>query len=208
MQEELYRLFLALLAGIILGVEREYQNKFAGIRTMALISVGSALFTLLSQHIGELGNPDRIASNILTGIGFIGAGVIFKNDVNLNGLTTAATIWVAAAMGMAIGAGHFAVGFTTLGIALTALIILKYLQNALNQLHQVRVYNFSFQLDKLHLSELEREFREHRIHFKKLKEFRSVNNSICVYELSGRVVMLEKLNERLMSQNLIESFNY
>lgn len=208
MSEELYRLFLALLAGVILGIEREYQNKFAGIRTMALISVGSALFTLLSQHIGGAGNPDRIASNVLTGIGFIGAGVIFKNDVNLNGLTTAATIWVAAAMGMSIGAGYFVIGFTTLGIALSALIVLRYLQNMLNQLHQVRVYKFSFQLDKLQLSELEQEFRGHRINFKKLKEFRSVNNSICVYELSGRVVMLEKLNEKLMSQNLIDSFNY
>jgi putative Mg2+ transporter-C (MgtC) family protein len=208
MNEELYRLLLALIAGVVLGIEREYQNKFAGIRTMALISVGSALFTLLSQHIGLSGNPDRIASNVLTGIGFIGAGVIFKNDVNLNGLTTAAAIWVAAAMGMAIGAGYFIIGFSTLGIALASLILLKYLQNALNHLHQVRVYKFSFQLDKLQLSELEREFRAHRIKYKKLKEFRSVNNSICVYELSGRVVMLEKLNEKLMSQNLLDSFNY
>ncbi|MGC4058677.1 MAG: MgtC/SapB family protein [Chitinophagaceae bacterium] len=208
MNEELFRLLMALIAGILLGIEREYQNKFAGIRTITLISVGSALFTMLSIHIGAPENPDRIASNILTGIGFIGAGVIFKNDINLNGLTTAATIWVAAAMGMAMGSGHFVLGFATLAIALTALIFLKLIQNKLNSLHQVRVYKFSFQVDKLQLSELEAEFRDHGISFRKLKEFRSVNNSICVYELSGRVAILEKLNEKLMSQNLIDSFNY
>ena len=94
---ELTKLSVSLLLGSLLGLEREYQNKAAGFRTIALICMGSTVFTLISMRI-SISNPDRIAANIITGIGFIGAGVIFKNGANVYGLTTAATIWVSAEM--------------------------------------------------------------------------------------------------------------
>jgi putative Mg2+ transporter-C (MgtC) family protein len=100
------KLLLAILIGGIIGAEREYQNKSAGLRTMMLISLGSALFTIISMDIDNTSSPDRIASNIVTGIGFVGAGVIFKGDTGVNGITTAATIWVTAALGMGVGAGY------------------------------------------------------------------------------------------------------
>ncbi len=108
------KLALAVLIGGMIGAEREYRSKSAGFRTLTLICLGSTIFTIFSQIIGAgaapgSGNPDRIASNIVTGIGFVGAGVIFKGDgtgSKVSGITTAAMIWVTAGLGIAIGAGY------------------------------------------------------------------------------------------------------
>src|SRR3990172_9314608 len=94
------RLALAALFGGVIGLERELRGYPAGIRTLALVTMGSLLFTDVSQL---LGGDDRVAAGIVTGIGFLGAGVIFREGYTVRGITTAATIWAAAAIGMAIG---------------------------------------------------------------------------------------------------------
>lgn len=91
--EILIRFLLAAVCGGIIGAEREYRSKSAGFRTMIMIAIGACLFTMMSEQIGGVGNPDRIASNIVTGIGFLGAGVIFRGENRVNGITTAASIW-------------------------------------------------------------------------------------------------------------------
>jgi len=101
------RLVLAGLLGGLIGLERELRGYPAGIRTLALVALGSCLFTDISQLLGE---EDRVAAQIVTGIGFLGAGVIFREGYTVKGITTAATIWAAAAVGMAIGADLFIVG--------------------------------------------------------------------------------------------------
>ena len=103
--EDITKLLLAVVVGGIIGAEREVRSRAAGFRTIILICVGSTLFTMISMKIGGAANPDRIASNIITGIGFIGAGVIFHGQGHVSGITTAATIWIAAALGMSIGGG-------------------------------------------------------------------------------------------------------
>ena len=104
--DELIKMGISIFLGGLLGLEREYQNKPAGFRTLALICIGATAFTILSIRLaGDSISHDRIAANIITGIGFIGAGVIFKSGVTVYGLTTAATIWVTAGIGMAVGAG-------------------------------------------------------------------------------------------------------
>src|SRR6059058_333529 len=102
----IFRLLLAVAVGGLIGAEREFRSKSAGFRTMILICLGSFLFTTFSKQM-EGGSTDRIASNIVTGIGFLGAGVIFKSDNRVNGITTAATIWAVAAMGMGIADGLY-----------------------------------------------------------------------------------------------------
>ena len=94
------RLAFAVILGGLIGLERELRGYPAGIRTMALITMGAMLFTDVSQL---LGGDDRVAAGIVTGIGFLGAGVIFREGYTVRGITTAATIWAAAAIGMAIG---------------------------------------------------------------------------------------------------------
>lgn len=106
---DVFKAILSLSLGVILGLEREMKDKAAGLRTITIISLGSTLFTIMSYKIGIITDTEttRIASYIVSGIGFLGAGVIFKDGLSINGLTTASIIWAAAAIGMSIGFGHF-----------------------------------------------------------------------------------------------------
>lgn len=121
------QLTLAAFLGLTVGVEREYKRKAAGMRTYALVSLGAALFTIISVDgfvsflIYQNIDPTRIASQVVVGIGFIGAGLIFFRGDKVEGLTTAAALWVAAAIGVAVGIGMYAVAiFATL---LTLLVV-------------------------------------------------------------------------------------
>jgi putative Mg2+ transporter-C (MgtC) family protein len=116
--EILARLMLAAVLGGVMGLERELRGYPAGIRTLALVTMGSTLFTEVSQLMG---GDDRVAAQIVTGIGFIGAGLIFREGYTVRGITTAATIWAAAAVGMAIGIELYVVAIA--GAALVFLVL-------------------------------------------------------------------------------------
>ena len=102
------RLFTAIGGGLLIGLERQWHNKAAGLRTNALVAGGAAIYVLLSISITENGSGDvtRIIGQVVTGIGFIGAGIIFKEGISVKGLTTAATVWCSSAIG-SIAAGYF-----------------------------------------------------------------------------------------------------
>ncbi len=110
--EMLIRLIVATLVGALVGYEREREGKPAGIRTHGMVSLGAALFTVVSPY-GFDGTADRarVAAQIVSGIGFLGAGAILHDRAAVHGLTTAASLWVTAAMGMAVGAGMLAMSF-------------------------------------------------------------------------------------------------
>lgn len=121
----LANLVVAAILGAAVGMEREIQGKAAGLRTNALICVGACLFTRLSIALtGPVGDPSRVAAQIVTGVGFIGAGTIMRGKGAVTGLTTAATIWLVAAVGMAVGAGWTmeAAGATLLTLAVLGLL--------------------------------------------------------------------------------------
>jgi putative Mg2+ transporter-C (MgtC) family protein len=128
------RLIAALCAGALIGVEREVREKAAGMRTHALVSVGAALFTLAGAYgFPELDrtaniDPMRVAAQVASGIGFIGAGAILREGMAVRGVTTAATLWLAAALGLTAGAGAWApllVGSAVVAVALVGLRALK-----------------------------------------------------------------------------------
>lgn len=120
-----FRLVLAASFGAAIGLEREYRQKPAGLRTNMLIALGSALFTVVSLDMTlSGGTPDRVAANIITGIGFLGAGAIMRIEHSVHGMTTAATIWVNAAVGMAAGMGHFRMAAVATAITLVVLALL------------------------------------------------------------------------------------
>jgi putative Mg2+ transporter-C (MgtC) family protein len=120
-----WRLMLAAGLGAALGIEREYRQKPAGLRTNILIAVGSALFTILSTSMAVAGaDPARIAAQIVTGIGFLGGGAIMRNRDTVHGLTTAATIWVNAAIGVASGAGQYQLATFAAALTLVVLVVL------------------------------------------------------------------------------------
>ena len=122
--EMVLRLVLSGALGGLIGAEREYRGKVAGTRTHLLVALGSALMLLVSQHgFGGQGDPGRIAAQIVSGIGFIGAGAIMVDRQSVHGLTTAAGIWVSAGIGMATAAGLYGLAVVTTVLALAGLEI-------------------------------------------------------------------------------------
>ncbi len=127
--DTLLRVAVAAALGGAIGLERELDEKAAGLRTHMLVSIGSALFTLVGAY-GFAGfangsvDPSRIAAQIVTGIGFLGAGAILRSGKAVHGMTTAATIWVNAAIGMAAGAGQFMLATITAALTLAVLALL------------------------------------------------------------------------------------
>lgn len=123
---DIWKALMAIAAGIILGYERELKDKSAGLKTITIITLGAALFTMLSQNFSGEGDNFAIAAGIISGIGFLGAGVIFKEGFSIYGLTTAGVIWVAAAIGMAIGFGEFYVAILFLVSTLLVIYGIQY----------------------------------------------------------------------------------
>jgi putative Mg2+ transporter-C (MgtC) family protein len=148
---DLYKALLAVAAGIILGLERELKDKAAGLKTITVICLGSALFTILSYKVGVADNETtRIASYIVSGIGFIGAGVIFKDKLDVSGLTTAGIIWLAAAVGMAIGFGEFYLAGTFIAAALFIIFSSKWINNVFKPRRQSRDLIFEMEKQNSH----------------------------------------------------------
>lgn len=135
----LVRIIVAAALGGILGIERDIHGRQAGLRTHMLVSAGAALFFVLSTHIStfdvivplgfaKVTDPGRIAAQIVTGIGFLGAGVILKEGFSVVGLTTAACLWISAAIGMASGAGLYIIATSTTVLALFSLVLLRWFE--------------------------------------------------------------------------------
>jgi putative Mg2+ transporter-C (MgtC) family protein len=124
--ELIERLCLAAALGAVLGLEREWRQKYAGLRTNILIAIGAALFTVMSIDLSASagGDPTRVASQIVTGIGFLGAGAIMRTGVGIRGLTTASMIWVNAAIGVAVGGGEYRLAVIATGVTLLVLVVL------------------------------------------------------------------------------------
>ena len=131
--ELIRRLLTATLLAALLGFEREVRQKSAGLRTNILIGIGSALFTLMSYELAADGgaDPGRVAAQIVTGIGFLGAGAIMRTDSGVQGLTTAATVWVNAAVGVAAGGGEYHLAFIATAVTLAALLVLERLERTI-----------------------------------------------------------------------------
>jgi len=138
--EILVKVTLSVALGLIIGLEREMTNKTAGLRTHILICLGSTVFTILSLHAFDVGivqdgvriqnDPARIAAQIVTGIGFIGGGAVLHYGVNIYGLTTAATIWITASLGMAVGAGAYDLAIITTFMTFLVLVVVRKIESS------------------------------------------------------------------------------
>ena len=168
----LFRFLLVILVGGLIGAEREYRSRSAGLRTMILICLGSFLFTTFSIHISGSTN-DRIASNIVTGIGFLGAGVIFRSDNRINGLTTAAVIWATAALGMGIADGQYIVVLIATVIVLASLYLFTILETWLDRINKTHNYKIvSFYKPDL-MGQYELLFKKYNLKYKRVKQTKS-----------------------------------
>ncbi|TWF42612.1 putative Mg2+ transporter-C (MgtC) family protein [Chitinophaga polysaccharea] len=197
-EDQLLKILIALLVGSLLGIEREYKRKAAGMRTMTLICIGSTVFTILSAEMGFPNSPDRIASNILTGVGFIGAGVIFKGDFTIDGITTAASIWIAAALGMAVGMSQYWLAAAALAGALVVLILLEYVEKSIADINDKRVYTIYFYEDKSPHPDIETMLVSFHLKYKKMLTVRKKNVIEMNYAVRGHRDKMEQLDEFLL----------
>ncbi|QIO08224.1 MgtC/SapB family protein [Acinetobacter lanii] len=207
MHPDVYRLLIALMIGAIIGAEREYRSKSAGLRTMIMVSLSSCLFTILSIRIG-LDSHDRIAANILTGLGFFGAGVIFRDENRISGITTATTIWMTAALGMAAGAGYEWLSLFATLIVLVVLIFLIYVQEWIESLNQARTYRIVCKFKKKTLYQYEELFKHYN-----MQVIRSVQHK-TEERITGRWILIgskenhQKLTAYLLNDSNIQELSF
>ena len=202
------RFLLAVLWGGIVGIERQYRGKSAGFRTVIMISIGSCFFTLMSARIGGLANPDRIASNIVTGIGFLGAGVIFRGDNHVNGITTAATIWAVAAVGMGIGAGYyFAAGFASM-LIMIVLIILPRIETWIDKLNQTKEYSIKCSFFDNATQHYQQLMNRHGLKYVLIRQLKDGRELSLVYEVQGHAKGHEMFVEIVLKDQSITRFGY
>lgn len=203
----LIRFLLVIIVGGLIGAEREFRSKSAGFRTMILICLGSFLFTTFSIHITG-GTNDRIASNIVTGIGFLGAGVIFKSDNRINGITTAATIWAVAALGMGIADGAYTIVVIGTAIILSALFLLTRLEDWIDRVNQTHNYKIVSVYKPDLLNQYEDMFRECKLKFKRIKQSKAgefISGSWIVHGLEKRH---NKFIEKILHDSSVKEFEF
>lgn len=199
-------IFISVLIGLLIGAEREYRNKSAGLRTFILVSFGSCLFTILSLKIG-IANPDRLAANIITGIGFLGAGVIFKDDNKIGGITTATTIWATASLGMCLGSGHIYLSLLGMVLVLLVLTLLTYLQDYIDSRHKIREYHITIDAQD-GLEYCENMFIRHHLKFFVLRQQYSSDSLSTTWKITGNLQNHEGLLSQMMKDSRIRSYQF
>jgi putative Mg2+ transporter-C (MgtC) family protein len=210
-QELIWKLLLAVLIGGAIGAEREYRSKSAGFRTLTLICLGATLFTILSQLISGH-EPERIASNVVVGIGFVGAGVIFKGDSRskVSGITTAAMIWVTAALGMAIGAGYLLLAAFACGLVLLILFVFSLLEGWIDRVNQIRNYKIICTFENETLLRYEELFAKHHLKFRRSRQTKSAALNIITGEwvVQGSEQDHRHVVHELMRDPLVMEFEF
>ncbi|MDU2065763.1 MAG: MgtC/SapB family protein [Sporomusaceae bacterium] len=175
------RIALAFFLGAFIGMERQWRQRMAGLRTNTLVATGSALFVMLSVMTVNDSSPSRIAAQVVSGIGFLGAGVIMRDGLNIRGLNTAATLWCSAAIGTMTGAGFLLEAVVGAGFILLANTLLRPLAQRVN---------------KTPHSETEEEL-EYRIDVTCRREF----------EAQVRILLLQEINEETLMLHALKSEN-
>jgi putative Mg2+ transporter-C (MgtC) family protein len=208
-EETITKLIISIVIGVIIGGEREYRNKSAGLRTIILICLGSTIFTMLSDHLGDATGASRIAANVVTGIGFLGAGAIMREGLTISGMTTASTIWVAAALGIAVGSGEYLLAFSAMALVFIVLTLFGYLQKVffqvLSKTVELRVV-FDAANNKVDL--IEAQMNLLHLRFSKKKEYRLESDSYYHYDVIGKENDVARLASFLNMNADVKSFEY
>jgi putative Mg2+ transporter-C (MgtC) family protein len=208
LSEDIKHILIALAIGALIGAEREYRSKSAGLRTMILVSLGSCLFTILSMRIGAPNSADRIAANIITGIGFLGAGVIFKDENRVGGITTATTIWMVAALGMAVGSGHYQAAVVSTVAVLVVLMFLAPMQGIIERFNRTRKYRIMVPYRHETLKKYEQLFKKYKLKSNRSTQSKIEDMIIGTWEVHGPDKGHEKMIEHLLKDPDIKEFDF
>jgi len=204
--EEILRLCIAVLIGGLIGTERELRDKAAGFRTIIFITVGAALFTMLSTRLGGPESPDRIAASIVSGVGFLGAGTILRDRGRVVGLTTASTIWLVAALGMCVGGGYLALAAAATALVLTILIFFPRLEERLDRASEVRTYEVISPLKPDLFGEFDNLIRCCGLRVGHSKKGRTGDRMICTWDVFGPPQGHEELARKLLVHPDVQEF--
>ena len=198
---------MVIVVGGLIGAEREYRSKSAGFRTMILICLGSFLFTTFSKFMSDI-SPERIASNIVTGIGFLGAGVIFKSDNRVNGITTAATIWAVAALGMGIADGAYELVMVSTILVLASLLFLTRLEFVIDRINQLHTYRIVSPYKEELFKEYEDLFDECQLSYKRIKRTKSGDNIIGIWHVQGSEKNHNRFTKKILHHPDVREFEF
>lgn len=203
----LLRLLMVVVIGGLIGAEREYVSKSAGFRTMILICLGSFLFSTFSVAITGATN-DRIASNIVTGIGFLGGGVIFRSGNRINGITTASSIWATAALGMGIANGYYTIVLLSTFIILVSLILFTKMEKWIDKINQSKNYKIvsTYSLDLL--SKYEAIINKNHLKYKLLHRTKVGNNIVATWIVEGREKDHQNFIEAILHDETVHEFQF
>lgn len=209
MEEEILKILLAIVVGGLIGYEREYRNKSAGFRTMVFICVGATIFTIISSQVAEDlgGNPTRIAANIVSGVGFLGAGVIIRDGGRVAGLTTASIIWLVAGLGMSIGTGAYDVAAVGCIVVLIVLWVFPYLEAIIDSLQETRTYTITCALNYDKIGELHTTLRECGLKVKSYSFTKSGEQMESVWFTAGSHNNQRMAMEKLLQDPTIIAFD-
>ena len=183
-----------------MGLERQYKNKTAGFRTIILICLGSTIFTMISQRAGQ-----GVNINLVTGVGFIGAGVIFKDNISVNGLTTAAVIWVAAAIGMANGSGNYMLAIISTFVTLLVLILFHVFEAYLDKINHEKLLSLVFDSeDHDNLLIVEDMIKKHTLNSKEDWSIKRMVACRLSSSLQATKSIFQNLDEKLLAMPAIK----
>jgi putative Mg2+ transporter-C (MgtC) family protein len=206
---DIIKLLLAVLVGGLIGIEREYRDKSAGFRTMIFICVGATLFTIFSAKMAVgLSDPTRIAANIVSGVGFLGAGVILRERGRVTGLTTAATIWLTAALGMGIGGGYYIYVCVSTIVVLLVLWIFPNVEKWIDVARETRNYEVVCDLIPGKFQKLEDAFKECNLNMRSHREMKRGDQMVCLWEVTGSRQNHDLMMDKLFSDPEIREFRF
>jgi putative Mg2+ transporter-C (MgtC) family protein len=206
--EELFKILLAVVVGGFIGGEREFRHRSAGFRTIIFICLGSTLFTMFSLDLGGDASPVRIAAHMVTGVGFLCAGVILDEGTRVVGLTTASTIWFTAAMGMGIGGGKYTLVAAAMVGGLVVLWLFPRIEDWIYNVREGRTYEMVATLGRHELEDLEETFQECGLKVKGHKQLKSRGDIVYVVEAFGSPDCHERLMQRMVNDAEVKEFRY
>lgn len=199
---DMIRLLAACVAGALVGLERELHDKPAGLRTNIMICLGAALFTLLSFHVARPSaahDPGRIAAQVVTGVGFLGAGAIIQFRGHVIGLTTAATIWLVASIGMAFGAGEFVIGAAATGLTLIVLYALGVVERLVTRWQTLSRLEIEAEASSVAGEEIEKAVAAAGVRCRE-RVVTKTRDGLSVYlELTGPPARIEQVHQTLLA---------
>ena len=201
------KLLVSLVLGALIGAEREYKGRNIGFRTIILITLGSTLFTILSFILGKDNDAARIASNIVTGVGFLGAGAIFRDGASVRGMTTASLIWISAAIGMACGIAQYEFAVLVTFVTLVILLGFTGVQKFIDRYNQERVYKIIIENDLNLKSDIEKKINSFKLKHQWLRQSKSNNDLVIEYEVRGAELNHEAFIDHLSSNVDVKYFN-